>query len=109
MTNINNEHEQMISVLNQLIDEREILSRENECLLIETMNEMRKERRLLFKSISNLTTKHNYDEQVHYTKQHLKEKYIFQYVFSIGMHQFRFGSVPILELVGTGIGACLVL
>ncbi|CAF0937381.1 unnamed protein product [Adineta steineri] len=54
----------MISVLNQLIDEREILSRENESLLIETMNEMRKERRLLFKLSSNLTTKHNYDEQV---------------------------------------------
>ncbi|CAF3721396.1 unnamed protein product, partial [Adineta steineri] len=53
--------------------EREILSRENECLLIETMNEMRKERSLLLKSISNLTTKHNYDEQVYYIKQHLKE------------------------------------
>ncbi|CAF1178898.1 unnamed protein product [Adineta steineri] len=83
MTNINNEHEQMISVLNQLIDEREILSRENEylrsrlneSLLIETMNEMRKERSLLFKLLSNLTTKHNYDEQVHYIKQHLKENY----------------------------------
>ncbi|CAF1161032.1 unnamed protein product [Adineta steineri] len=83
MTNVNNEHEQMISVLNQLIDEREILSRENEylrsrlneCLLIETMNEMRKNRSLLFKLISNLTTKHNYDEQEQYIKQHLKENY----------------------------------
>ncbi|CAF1285916.1 unnamed protein product [Adineta steineri] len=37
------------------------------------MNEMRKERSLLLKSISNLTTKHNYDEQVYYIKQHLKE------------------------------------
>ncbi|CAF4377568.1 unnamed protein product [Adineta steineri] len=71
MTNINNEHKQMISVLNQLIDEREILSRENEylrsreteSLLIKTMNEMRKERNLLFKLLSNLITKHNYDEQ----------------------------------------------
>ncbi|CAF4221248.1 unnamed protein product, partial [Adineta steineri] len=61
--------------------EREILSweneylrsRETECLLIETMNEMRKERSLSFKLISNLTTKHNYDEQVYYIKQHLKE------------------------------------
>lgn len=83
MASVNNEHEQLVSILNQLMDEREVLSRENEYLkaklnesiLVETINEMKRERDLLFKLLSNVTTKYHYDEQLRYIKQHLKEKY----------------------------------
>jgi protein-tyrosine phosphatase len=83
MKNVNNEHEQLVSILNQLMDEREMLSRENEYLkaklnesvLIETINEMKQERDLLFKLLSNVTTKYSNDKQLRHVKQHLKEKY----------------------------------
>jgi regulator of replication initiation timing len=63
MTKVESEHDQLISMLKQLVDEREILSRENEYLkaklnesiLMETIKELKKERDLLFKLLSNLT------------------------------------------------------
>jgi regulator of replication initiation timing len=80
MTKVDNEHEQLVSMLNQLLDEREILSRENEYLkaklnesvLMETIKEMKKERDLLFKLLSNLTI--NKDEQFKILKHSNKEK-----------------------------------
>jgi hypothetical protein len=83
MTKVDNEHEQLVSMLNQLLDEREVLSRENEyfkaklnqSILMETIKEMKKERDLLFKLLTNLTTNNNNkDEQVRIIKQHIKEK-----------------------------------
>jgi len=79
-TKVDNEHEQLVSMLNQLLDEREILSRENKYLkaklnesaLMKTIKEMRKERDLLFKLLSNLTI--NKDEQFKYLKHSNKEK-----------------------------------
>lgn len=76
---IDNEHEQLVSMLNQLLDERETLSRENEYLkaklnesvLMETIKEMKNERDLLFKLLSNLTNK---DEQLTGLKPFIKEK-----------------------------------
>lgn len=80
ITKIENEHEQLISMLNQLLDEREILTRENEYLksklnesiLIETIKDLKKERDLLLKLLSNLTNK---DEQLPILKTVIKEKY----------------------------------
>lgn len=82
MTNVDNEHEQLVLMLNQLMNEREILSRENEYLkaklndsvLMETIREMRNERDLLFKLLSNLTMNNNKDEQLRYLKHYIKEK-----------------------------------
>jgi hypothetical protein len=83
MTKVDNEHEQLVSMLNQLLDEREVLSRENEyfkaklnqSILMETIKEMKKERDLLFKLLTNLTTNNNNkDEQVRIIKQQIKEK-----------------------------------
>jgi hypothetical protein len=83
MTKVDNEYEQLVSMLNQLLDEREVLSRENEyfkaklnrSILIETIKEMKKERDLLFKLLTNLTTNNNNkDEQVRIIKQQIKEK-----------------------------------
>jgi hypothetical protein len=62
-------------MVNQLMDERERLSRENEYLkaklnesvLIETIHEMKKERDLLFKLLSNLTINYK-DEQLRVIK-----------------------------------------
>jgi hypothetical protein len=83
MTKVDNEHEQLVLMLNQLMNEREILSRENEYLkaklndsvLMETIKEMRNERDLLFKLLSNLTmNNNNKDEQLRYLKHYIKEK-----------------------------------
>jgi transcriptional regulator CtsR len=70
------DHEQLISIVHRLMDERDILRRENEYLraklnesvLIETINEIRKERDLLLKLLLNLSTNQK-DEPIsnHYT------------------------------------------
>ncbi|CAF4445645.1 unnamed protein product, partial [Rotaria sp. Silwood2] len=81
MTTINNEHEQLVSMVNQLMNEREILYRENEYLkaklnesiLIETIQEMKKERYFLLKLLSNLTINNNQDEQSQYMKKNMTE------------------------------------
>ncbi|CAF1115070.1 unnamed protein product [Rotaria sordida] len=81
MTAIDNQHEQLVSMVNQLMDEREILYRENEYLkaklnesiLIETIQEMKKERIFLLKLLSNLTINNNQDDQSRYVKHHIKE------------------------------------
>ncbi|UJR33014.1 hypothetical protein I4U23_020474 [Adineta vaga] len=60
------DNEQLISMIHGLMDERDVLWRENEylkaklneSLLMETINEMRKERDLLLKLLLNLTTNH---------------------------------------------------
>jgi hypothetical protein len=60
---VESEHDQLVYMLKQLVNEREILSRENEYLkaklnesiLMETIKELKKERNLLFKLLSNLT------------------------------------------------------
>ena len=67
MTKVESEHDQLISMLKQLVDEREMLSRENEYLkaklnesmLMETIKELKRERDLLLKLLSNLTIKQN--------------------------------------------------
>jgi regulator of replication initiation timing len=77
-----NEHDHLVSMMNQLIDEREILSRENEYLksklnesvLVETINEMKKERDLLFKLLSNLTMNCSKDDHIRFIKRFVKEK-----------------------------------
>jgi hypothetical protein len=82
MTKVDNEHDQLVSMLNHLLDEREILSRENEYLkaklnqsiLLETIKEMKKERDILFKLLSNLTINNNKDKQSKFIKHHNKEK-----------------------------------
>ena len=64
------DHEQLISIIHRLMDERDVLWRENEYLkaklnesvLIETINEIRKERDLLLKLLLNLSTNQK-DEQ----------------------------------------------
>ena len=64
LTNLRtNEHEQFVSVFEQLVNEREVLSRENEYLkakmnesiLLETIREMKRERDFLLKLLANLT------------------------------------------------------
>lgn len=60
-----NEHHQLVSMVNQLVDQREKLTRENDYLkaklnqsmLLETIEEMKKERNLLFQLLTNLTMK----------------------------------------------------
>ncbi len=60
---VDSEHDQLVSMLNQLLDEREMLTRENEYLkaklnesmLVETIAELKKERDILLKLLSNLT------------------------------------------------------
>jgi hypothetical protein len=62
-TKVESERDQLVSMLKQLVDEREILSRENEYLkaklnesmLLETITELKKERDILLKLLSNLT------------------------------------------------------
>jgi hypothetical protein len=84
---VDSEHDQLVSMLNQLLDEREMLTRENEYLkaklnesiLMETIKEMKKERDLLFKLLSNLAintnnnNNNNKDEQLKFIKYPIKE------------------------------------
>lgn len=64
------DQEQLVSMIHRLVDERDGLWRENEYLksklnesiLIETINDMRRERELLFKLLLNLSNQ-NRDEQ----------------------------------------------
>ncbi|CAF3397669.1 unnamed protein product [Rotaria sp. Silwood1] len=68
------DNEQLVSMIHRLVDERDVLWRENEYLkaklnesiLIETINEMRKERDILLKLLLNLSTNKNNDEQLQY-------------------------------------------
>lgn len=76
LTKLDNEHEQFLSMFQQLVDEREMLARENEYLkakmnqsvLMETIKEMKRERDVLLKLLSNLTSNHQ-DEQSGFAKQ----------------------------------------
>ncbi|CAF1683140.1 unnamed protein product [Rotaria magnacalcarata] len=78
---IDHEHERLVTMVNQLMDEREILHRENEYLkaklnqsiLMETIHEMKRERSLLLKLLSNLTININQDEQLQGVKPRMKE------------------------------------
>jgi hypothetical protein len=75
------DNEQLISMIHRLMDERDSLWRENEYLkaklnqsvLIETINEIRKERDLLLKLLLNLSTNNNKDEQIQY-QNHITEE-----------------------------------
>ena len=61
------DNEQLIAIIHRLVDERDVLCRENEYLkarlnqsiLLETINEIRKERDLLLKLLLNLSTNNN--------------------------------------------------
>ncbi|CAF3191189.1 unnamed protein product [Rotaria socialis] len=72
------DNEQLVSMIHRLADERDVLWRENEYLkaklnesiLIETINEMRKERDLLLKLLLNLSVNRNNDGQLPYTDEH---------------------------------------
>jgi hypothetical protein len=78
------DNEQLISMIHALMDERESLWRENEYLkaklnesvLIENINEMRRERDLLLKLLFNLTMKDNNQkaEQSQYQKSYTDEQ-----------------------------------
>ena len=76
LTKLDHEHEQFLSMFQQLVDEREMLARENEYLkakmnqsvLMETIKDMKRERDLLLKLLSNLTINHQ-DEQSGFGKQ----------------------------------------
>jgi len=76
------DNEQLVTMIHRLINERDLLWRENEYLkaklnesvLIETINEIRKERDLLLKLLLNLSSNNNTkDEQIqhknHYTEE----------------------------------------
>lgn len=77
------DNEQLITMIHGLMDERDVLWRENEYLkaklnesvLIETINEMRKERDALLKLLLNLTA-HNRDKAEHapYSTAHTEEQ-----------------------------------
>jgi transcriptional regulator CtsR len=77
-------NEQLVSMIQRLMDERDILTRENEYLkaklnesiLIETINEIRKERDLLLKLLLNLSTNNlnNKDEQIQHQNHHIEEQ-----------------------------------
>lgn len=79
-----NEHEQLVSMVNQLLDERDKLSRENEYLkaklnqsiLLETIHDMKKERDLLFQLLTNLTVNQKKDETNRFVRYQVREKYI---------------------------------
>ncbi|UJR14147.1 hypothetical protein I4U23_001141 [Adineta vaga] len=81
-----NEYEQLITLLNQLMSERDILFRENEYLkaklnesiLIETVHEMKKERDYLLKLLSNLTTKYHHENNVNSVYGTMSDKSINQ-------------------------------
>ena len=78
-----NEHEQLVSMVNQLLDERNKLSRENEYLksklnqsiLLETIHDMKKERDLLFQLLTNLTVNQKKDETNRFVRYQVREKY----------------------------------
>ncbi len=72
------DHEQLMSIIHRLMDERDVLWRENEYLkaklnesiLIETINEIRKERDLLLKLLLNLSTNQkNEQKSNHYPEE----------------------------------------
>lgn len=73
------EHEHLVSMINQLLNEREVLHRENQYLkaklndsiLMETINEMKKERNVLLTILSNLTISNNQEES---SRSNLNEK-----------------------------------
>jgi len=83
---VDNGHEQqeLITMIDRLMNERDILWRENEYLkaklnesiLIETINEIRKERDLLLKLLLNLSANNNNnkDEQIQYQNHHTEEQ-----------------------------------
>lgn len=89
---VENSHEQqldnnqLISMINRLMNERDLLWRENEYLkaklnesiLIETINEIKKERDLLLKLLLNLSTNnhhhHNKDEHMQYQNHYTEEQ-----------------------------------
>jgi hypothetical protein len=81
---VDNGHEQqeLITMIDRLMNERDILWRENEYLkaklnesiLIETINEIRKERDLLLKLLLNLSSNNNKDEQIQYQNHHTEEQ-----------------------------------
>lgn len=79
------DNEQLVSMIHRLMDERDMLWRENEYLkaklnesvLIETINDIRKERDLLLKLLLNLSTNnhhHQKDEQIHYQNHYTEEQ-----------------------------------
>lgn len=83
------DHEQLISIIHRLVDERDHLWRENEYLksklnesmLIETINDMKRERELLFKLLLNLSNQQK-DELpppplTHHSNHHSEEQYVF--------------------------------
>ncbi len=72
------DHEQLMSIIHRLMDERDVLWRENEYLkaklnesiLIETINEIRRERDLLLKLLLNLSTNQkNEQKSNHYPEE----------------------------------------
>lgn len=75
LNKLDHEHEQFLTLFQQLVEEREMLARENEYLkakmnqsvLMETIKEMKKERDILLKLLSNLTTQQS-DEQTGFGK-----------------------------------------
>lgn len=75
LNKLDHEHEQFLTLFQQLVEEREMLARENEYLkakmnqsvLMETIKEMKKERDLLLKLLSNLTIQQS-DEQTGFGK-----------------------------------------
>lgn len=86
-------HDQMLSMIHRLVNERDVLWRENEylkaklneSLLMETINEMKKERELLLKLLVNLTAKENTnghhpppprEDQAQYPNHYSDEKYV---------------------------------
>lgn len=84
------DNEQLVSMIHRLVDERDVLWRENEYLkaklnesvLMETIDEMRKERDLLLKLLLNLSmnksnnnSNHN-DEQLQYQNYFSEEMYV---------------------------------
>ena len=82
MENGHEEHydqEQLVSMIHRLVDERDLLWRENEylksklneSLLIETINDMRRERELLFKLLLNLSNQNRDEPQpTHHSNHH---------------------------------------
>jgi hypothetical protein len=75
------DNDQLVSMIHRLMNERDVLWRENEYLkaklnesvLNETINEMKRERDLLFKLLTNLTM-NNKDEQIQYQNYYPEEK-----------------------------------
>ena len=80
------DNEQLVSMIHRLVDERDILWRENEylksklneSLLIETINDMKRERELLFKLLLNLSSQQKDEFQptpsTHHSNHHTDEQ-----------------------------------